>query len=133
MKNINAEAEINKVEEQVCPSCGFLVDFNTTFCSNCNAPISLLSNVDPLQTIRAEGVLYRRMTVRKPKIIVIIGSWLLFFPGVVGGLFLAMTTIIEGIGGRIRGFLTLLDRCYHFCCFVRHPFSSHSKLLCVAQ
>ena len=105
MKNISVETEINKIEKQVCPSCGLLIDFNTTFCSNCNAPISLLSNVDPLQTIRAEGVLYRRMTERKPKIIVITGSWLLFFPGVVGGLFLIATTIIQGIGGGFGAFL----------------------------
>jgi hypothetical protein len=66
----------------VCPTCASLIGTDQYFCPNCNTPLGLLSNSDPLQRIQAEGEVYRKISDAKfkPKPIVLIGTWIIFLP-----------------------------------------------------
>ena len=68
----------------LCPSCSAIIDPNETFCPECGSPISTLATVDPLQTIRAEGFLLGKATEEKPRLIVVTGMWIMFFPALIG-------------------------------------------------
>lgn len=85
----------------VCPKC---LRSNTTtaaFCADCGAPIGMVANVDPIQHIHAEGFAYRSAVDGPPKLIILVGMWVLFGPmaligpcmvigGVAGPLFAAI-------------------------------------------
>ena len=69
-----------KAERSVCPNC--LLDNSSTaaFCTRCGAPIGMVANIDPMQSIQSEGFGYRSATEGPPKLIVLVGMWLLFVP-----------------------------------------------------
>lgn len=89
---------------QLCPSCGLSVDESQAFCPNCEAPIGSMSSIDPMQSIRAEGFLIQRATERRPKLIVLIGAWILFLPFPMCGLFVSVDVILNGSGQGMAGF-----------------------------
>jgi hypothetical protein len=64
----------------VCPSCFAPVEDDFDYCPNCEAPLSQFSTVDPLKTIRSEGEMFRR-GVRAPSILIVVGMWIIFLPG----------------------------------------------------
>jgi hypothetical protein len=102
---MNSELEKDIEEGMVCPSCAAFISFNETFCSNCNAPISLLSNVDPVQSVFAQGSFYRKTFESKPKFVVLIGTWVMFLPTFLIGFGFAIGTLIQGIGGGFGSFV----------------------------
>ncbi|WP_131990057.1 zinc finger Ran-binding domain-containing protein [Chthoniobacter flavus] len=79
-------------EGVVCPKCLFSNSATAAFCAACGAPIGMVANVDPLQHIYAEGFGYRSAVDGPPKLIILIGMWLLFGPLAVG----AVSMIIAG-------------------------------------
>ena len=102
--NENVSSMEATADNILCPSCGFSIDVNEVFCPKCEAPISLISNVDPMQIIRAEGLLIQRATERRPKLIVLIGVWILFFPFPIVGLLVVADVILNGSGQGMAGF-----------------------------
>lgn len=102
------DSKPNSLEDKakiVCPACGSLIDDNEVFCPVCNAPISLLSNTDPLQSIYAQGHLFRKSVETRPKPIVLIGTWIIFFPMFIGGGLVIYTIWSDGFGGGAGNFL----------------------------
>lgn len=75
-KNEDSNAE----EKSVCPKCLTPNDPLRAFCSDCGAPIGMVSAVDPWQHIFAEGHAYRSAVDGPPKFIVLVGMWLIFGP-----------------------------------------------------
>lgn len=69
------------------------------FCQYCNAALSLTGNPDPLQKISHEGVVYSKAVEGKPKPVVLIGVWILFFPVLVFSLIAAVSLAFEGESG----------------------------------
>ncbi|HQU82321.1 MAG TPA: hypothetical protein PKY59_04310 [Pyrinomonadaceae bacterium] len=91
-------------ETVVCMSCLAPNDAENDFCAECSAPISTTSTLDPLKTIRAEAVIFdKAATTSKPKFIILLGVWILFFPALIGSLFMIFTTVAMGSG--FGGFL----------------------------
>jgi len=68
----------------------------------------MVANTDPMQSIRAEGFGYRSAVEGPPKLIVLIGMWLLFGPLAVG----AANMIIAGG----RGLLAMIPPILLFLC-----------------
>ncbi len=61
------------------------------------------STIDPLQTIRAEGFVLDKALQKRPRLIVLIGIWLIHFPVLVAAIGVAIYMILYTPG--ITGFL----------------------------
>ena len=88
-------------EKIVCTSCHAHNTPAAVFCRRCGAPISFISTIGPMETLYAEGFAYRQALQGRPKFVVVLGIWLVFFPaflGFVGGMFLILGGFIV-IGG----------------------------------
>jgi hypothetical protein len=72
--------EMTGQESFLCPSCAYPVPVTDVFCRKCNSPIGLLTSPDPIQQAHMEGFVYAKALDRRPKLVVVIGVWLLFFP-----------------------------------------------------
>lgn len=81
---------------------------NEVFCPKCSSPVSLLSTTDPIQSIQTEGFIYRRSVEGRPKPIVVIGVWLLFFPLLGLGVIWMVTILTVGAGTGTAGFVMFL-------------------------
>jgi hypothetical protein len=103
-ENIRLPEDIDD-EGTVCPACAAFIGNNEVFCPSCRAPISLLSNTDPLQRIQTEGFLYGKAVEAKPKLVVLIGVWALFLPAAFIGAMWALLVVSEGIGSGVVGFM----------------------------
>jgi hypothetical protein len=66
--------------EVVCPVCLRNNAPEAAFCANCGAPIGQVANIDPIQQIYAEGFAYRSATSGPPRLLVLIGTWLVMLP-----------------------------------------------------
>jgi len=67
----------------VCPKCLLANSPSAAFCADCGAPIGMVAAIDPIQRIGAEGFAYRSAVDGPPKLVIVIGMWLLFGPPVV--------------------------------------------------
>ncbi|HSG72341.1 MAG TPA: zinc ribbon domain-containing protein [Planctomycetaceae bacterium] len=83
-EGVQIAAEENLKEVLVCPSCFEPLLPHAHLCSNCGAPVSARAMMDPLASIWGEGYAYRQATKSgaRPNRVVLIGIWLIFFPGV---------------------------------------------------
>jgi hypothetical protein len=63
-----------------CPLCQAVNPRFEAFCRNCGAPIGETATLDPLNLIRSENQLYQKAIEGRPKLIVLIGVWILFSP-----------------------------------------------------
>lgn len=85
----------------LCTSCLQENDFGAVYCRHCNAALGLTENPDPLQRLSHEGVVYSKAVEGKPKLVVLIGVWLMFAPVFVVSAFSAVSLIFEGEGGSL--------------------------------
>ena len=87
----------------ICMSCMASNYKSDDFCQNCRALLATISTLDPLQTIQDEGSLWRKATSARPKFIVVLGTWILFVPWIVGAILLEVITIFnwQGFGSLI--------------------------------
>lgn len=69
----------------VCPSCLLSNHPASPFCADCGAPIGNYAAIDPIQRIYAEGFAYRSAVTGPPKVIILVGMWLVFSPLLVMG------------------------------------------------
>lgn len=67
-------------ERMICPSCHQHNDPDVTFCERCDAPIGFAATMAPYQQILAEGFALRQATTGGPRLIFVIGVWILFLP-----------------------------------------------------
>lgn len=79
----NAEGASESEEQMICPSCHAPNSPLAGFCVSCRAPLNSTVMLDPMGQIEAEGFALREATLGKPKLIVVLGIWLLLFPLVV--------------------------------------------------
>lgn len=73
----------SEFSDPLCGACGRNNPEGTRFCAHCGAPIGPLSVVNPLDSVRAEGYMYRKTTTEPTKPIVLFGVWLLNIPALV--------------------------------------------------
>lgn len=92
-------------EGTVCPSCAAFIGINEVFCPLCRAPISLLSNTDPLQRIQAEGYLYGKVVDARPKPVILIGVWVLCLPWALLAVGFGLSFLVEAEGTGFGGFI----------------------------
>lgn len=92
------ETDFTNQETFVCYSCLQPNEIDRNICKFCNAPISQNSSNDPLQIAYGEGMVYRKATESKPKMIIVLGIWLLFFPAFIFGAYTAIETVLTQSG-----------------------------------
>lgn len=101
----NNLAQLDSNAGILCPSCASTIGANEMFCPTCGAPIGTLATVDPLQTIRAEGFLLGKATEGRPKPIVLIGMWIMFFPAFIICAIFSLSIIYDRSGEGASDFL----------------------------
>jgi len=85
-------------EEIICPSCLTPKASFASFCDSCGAPIGATATLDPIQSINAQGFLFRKALEGRPKPIVLAGLWLMFFPALLASLYAATRLILNRTG-----------------------------------
>lgn len=66
----------------ICPHCMAAIEPYADFCRQCGAPLSVLAAMDPYKRVFAQGWIYRKATSHPTSLIVLVGMWLIFAPGV---------------------------------------------------
>lgn len=74
-------------ETIICPSCLAQISPSETFCHACGAPVGTTAALDPINSIRAQRFLISRALEGRPKLIVLLGIWMLNLPALAGGVF----------------------------------------------
>lgn len=69
-------------EMQLCISCLSSNFPDAHFCEKCGAPLDFYSATAPLERIHAQGFAFRSAVIGRPRLVVVIGMWILFMPGV---------------------------------------------------
>jgi hypothetical protein len=87
----------NNTDEIICPSCVTANPLSASFCDSCGAPVGT-ATLDPIQSISAQGFLFRKALEGRPKPIVVAGIWLMFFPLLLGSIFAAARFIVNRTG-----------------------------------
>ncbi len=75
-------------EFPVCPHCIEPIGRFDHFCPHCGKPVTVHAATDPLGQIFSQGHVYRQATSAEPRIITLIGMWLIFSPVVITLVFL---------------------------------------------
>ena len=86
-------------ETVLCVACMRENSAQNVRCQFCNAPLGLTVNPDPVQQLPTEGDIYSKAVESKPNLIVLIGTWLIFFVPMVFGFGAAVSMITKGGGG----------------------------------
>ena len=89
----------NSGETVVCTTCHTLNVPDVAFCRRCGAPIGFISTIGPLETAYAEGFAYRQAVQGRPKFIVVVGIWLIFFPVLVTMVAFSLSILKKGMEG----------------------------------
>ena len=79
---MSTERDVHEPGEEgvLCPKCLLANSTVAAFCADCGAPIGMVSTIDPIQHIWAEGFAYRCAVDGPPKLIIVVGIWLIFGP-----------------------------------------------------
>jgi len=87
--------ESREEERMLCTSCLHPNDPDTKYCRNCGAPIGPTAAWGPWEQTQAEGFAIRQATTtERPRLILVLGVWLIFFPIWLGStLLLGITTM----------------------------------------
>ena len=78
--SIETDHQSRSQDGVICPKCLLSNSTTAAFCADCGAPIGMVAAVDPIQQIQAEGFAYRSAVDGPPKLIILLGMWLLFGP-----------------------------------------------------
>lgn len=105
-KKMDTPMENDDLEIRPCPSCMAPNLVAAAYCDNCNMPLSAYASLDPIGVISVEGHLLRKSISIKPKFVVVLGVWILFFPMFVLSFFGTITLALGGGGS--REFIVLL-------------------------
>ncbi|HKY33386.1 MAG TPA: hypothetical protein VJV23_12675 [Candidatus Polarisedimenticolia bacterium] len=88
-------------EEAVCPGCMEDPE-GADFCPRCGAPVGRFTTLDPIKSIDAQGLLFRRSARARIGPIVLVGMWLLL------GLPAAVMVLAAVVRPRTVGWIPLL-------------------------
>lgn len=91
--------------EIVCQSCLQENNSEAINCRFCNAPLILSGNSDPVRGLPNEGYAYSKAVEGKPKLVVLIGVWVMFFPLLLITGYSALSVIFTDIGGGSLAFI----------------------------
>jgi hypothetical protein len=94
--------------ETICPSCAGFISVREAFCPACSASIGLPLHNDPVLRLPTEGLAYGRAVRGKPKLVVVIGIWVLFLPLLGMALSLLIMILFNGAGTGTVGFVLFL-------------------------
>jgi hypothetical protein len=89
-------------ESALCTFCLFPNRPEISWCKRCGGPIGSTTSIVPTDAILTMGFVYRGAVEGNPKLLVLFGVWILFFPGfVANGLVLlcVLGGVIGGMGG----------------------------------
>ncbi|MBS1794565.1 MAG: hypothetical protein JSS81_11960 [Acidobacteria bacterium] len=111
----------------VCLSCLTPNAPADTECRRCRASLKSGSSLDPLQTIRDEGALFRKAVDGPPKLIVVIGVWVLFGPWIL--VIIALEYWLIAIGPDLVGVIFMLAGAALFIFAAKMLYSTTSKYL----
>jgi hypothetical protein len=93
-----AEEEAQFVDATpLCPHCLHPIDPLAHLCPNCFGPVSAHAAIDPIKRIYTMGWGYRNAVFGKPRLVTIVGMWLILAPFVVFG-FLALYLRLRDLG-----------------------------------
>lgn len=79
-----------------CPACSAVNSNSAEFCQACNYKFE--ANLTPLGIIHTEGEMLRKSVAQKPKFIVLLGTWIIFFPIFVTSIALIINLILNESG-----------------------------------
>jgi len=79
-ETVTAIPRLNELAGVVCPSCLLSNHPASPFCADCGAPIGNYAAIDPIQRIYAGGFACRSAVTGPPKVIILVGMWLIFSP-----------------------------------------------------
>jgi hypothetical protein len=90
---VAGDADVTEAQP-VCPHCLAPIHPYDNFCSACNAPVSAIAAMDPLASVYAEGRAYQNATTGRPRLIVLLGVWLIFGPALLVTLWFAGKSLL---------------------------------------
>jgi len=74
------------LDRVLCPSCLTENVDGEPFCKKCGAPIGFGATYGPYESVLAQGHALRQAAEGRPKLVILLGTWLLFGPVVAIGL-----------------------------------------------
>ncbi len=81
-------------EWMICPSCHHPNDPDTKYCESCGAPLGPTAAWGPWEQTQAEGFAFRQATsTDRPKLILVLGTWLVFFPVGIASIVMLWVTV----------------------------------------
>ncbi|MCX6900349.1 MAG: zinc ribbon domain-containing protein [Verrucomicrobia bacterium] len=83
-------------EKQLCPSCIAPNPPAAHFCTDCGAPLDSYAAIGPLESIYAEGFVYRKASDSPRKFIVLLVMWLIFGATGISSIFVMLVLRSEG-------------------------------------
>ncbi|MES2996220.1 MAG: hypothetical protein V4733_05350 [Verrucomicrobiota bacterium] len=81
-----SETPENGVPDELCVKCLAPNMPGVLFCVDCGAPLGMMSTIDPIHRTLAEGFAIRNAVEGPPKLIILVGIWLIMAPLLVSGL-----------------------------------------------
>ncbi len=93
-------------ETIICAACSYENPLGADFCEECGSPVSATANLDPIHLIRSQGLLYRKAALGRPKLIALIGMWILLLPGIV---MIPVLVLATGLSGQIIWFYPVFE------------------------
>lgn len=84
------ETETNRVAEDampLCPGCFHVLENDPDFCPKCNAPVGMITLIDPLREAKAYAYLYRRGVEFPNTRLILFGMLAMFGTYLVSGVF----------------------------------------------
>ncbi len=88
-----------------CLSCFSPIPLTASVCPNCGSALGMLDGIDPIQNLAAEGKVYQKTTEGKTTKMMLIGTWILFFPPAMIFGIIAFATAISETGGGTTMFM----------------------------
>jgi len=97
------EPDVGPDDESVlCTSCLFPNLPEISWCKRCGGPIGSTTSIVPTDAILTMGFVYRGAVEGRPKLLVVIGVWVLFFPSFVANV-VVLLGVLGGLIGGIEG------------------------------
>src|SRR5688572_5809342 len=77
--------DLDSDEKKLCVNCMTGNDPDDHFCIKCGAPMTSYAAIGPVESLFAEGHVYRQAAEKPRKLIVVVGVWFIFgFLGLAG-------------------------------------------------
>ena len=73
----------NETDTISCPHCIERNSPQSIYCVKCGGPLLPIATIGPFEIIETQGFALREATNRPKKLIVVIGTWILYFPFVI--------------------------------------------------